>query len=161
MDPKPVVSHYAASAKFLFQTFWARFAWGQVLLIGYRSYTIIGFFTFIAIIGALFAFWRNRREIRWDIMLFLGAALLSVWGAALIRGLPSLINGGSFMGPARYVYPVIIPTMLILDIGWLELMNQIEQKFRIPQRYQLLVLILLFGLLNVLSIYSIYVYWWA
>jgi hypothetical protein len=65
------------------------------------------------------------------------------------------------MGPARYVYPVIIPTMLILDIGWLEIINQIEQKLRFPQRYQLLVLIILFGILNVLSIYSIYVYWWA
>jgi len=156
LDPDPLVSHYAATAKFLFQTFWARYAWGQVLLIGNRPYTIIGFFTFIALLGAALAFWRNRRDIRWDIGLFLGLALVSVWGAALLRGLPSLISGGSFMGPARYVFPVIIPTMLILDIGWLEIIYRIKQKFRIQQRYQLLVLILLFVLLNVLSVYSIY-----
>jgi hypothetical protein len=159
MDPEPVVSYYAASAKFLFQTFWARFAKGQVLLIGNRPYTIIGIFTFVGFLAAILAFWRNRRDIRWDILLFLGLALVSVWGAAIVRGLPSLINGGSFMGPARYVYPVIIPTMLILDIGWLELIKQIEQKSRIPQRYQLVALILIFVLLNVLSVYSIYVYY--
>ena len=67
--------------------------------------------------------------------------------------------GESFMGPARYAYPVIIPTMLILDIGWLEIMNQIEQKLRVPRRYSLMVLMFLFVLLNILSVYSIYTFY--
>jgi hypothetical protein len=161
LDPEPLIPHYRASLIFLLQTFWARFGWARVLLVEYRTYRILGYITLTGLIGAALAFWRNRRAIQWDIMLFLGLALVTTWGATILRGLPSLLHGGSFMGPARYAYPVIIPTMLVLDIGWLELMNQIEQKFRIPQRFQLLALIIFFVLLNILSIYSIYVHYYG
>jgi hypothetical protein len=161
LDPEPILSYYNETVNFIFQTFWARFGWARVFLIERRTYTILGLCTLAGILGAALAFWRNRRDIRWDILLFLGLALVSVWGANFLRGLPTLIRGASFMGPARYAYPVIIPTMLLLDIGWLELINRIEQKFRIPQRYPLLGLIFFFVLLNVLSVYSIYVYYYG
>ncbi len=110
----------------LFHTFWARFGWAQVTLVGYRPYSILGLFTLLGFAGAVVAFWRSRKQIRWELLIFLGLAFVSLWGAALLRGVTSYINGGYFIPVARYAFPVIIPSMLILNIGWLEIMRWIE-----------------------------------
>ena len=155
-DPAPLVPYYKSATKMLFHTFWARFGWAQVTLVGYRPYSILGFFTLLGFAGAVVAFWRSRKQIRWELLIFLGLALVSLWGAALLRGITSYINGGYFIPVARYAFPVIIPSMLILNIGWLEIMRWIEHYLKVPQRSQLWVLISLFVLLDILSIYSIY-----
>ena len=154
-DPAPLVSYYTSTIKLLLHTFWARFGWAQVTLVGYRPYAILGIFSLLGAAGAVFAFWRSRKRIRWEIFIFLGLAFVSIWGAALLRGITSHIDGGYFIPVARYAYPVIIPTMLILNIGWLEIIPWIEDHLKIPRRYQLWVLISLFVLLDLLSIYSI------
>ena len=155
-DPTPLVPYYKSATKMLFHTFWARFGWAQVTLVGFRPYSILGFFTLVGIAGAVVAFWRSRKRIHWELLIFLGLALVSLWGAALLRGITSYINGGYFIPVARYAFPVIIPSMLILNIGWLEIMRWIEHYLKVPQRSQLWVLISLFVLLDILSIYSIY-----
>lgn len=158
-DPTPITSYYTATIKSLFQTFWARFGWAHVVLRGFHPYTILGIFTLLGLTGALAAFWRKRREIRWDVFLFLGLALIVIWGAAFLRGLTSVLEGSNFIPVARYAYPVIIPTMLILNIGWLEVIRWIEKYLNIPQKVLLGLLILYFILLDILSVYSIYQYY--
>ena len=155
-DPAPFASYYRSTVKLLFHTFWARFGWGQVTLAGYRPYLLLGILTLAGLAGAAAAFWKRRRKIRWDIFTFLGIALVALWGAALLRGIPSHIDGGYFIPVARYAYPAILPTMLVLNIGWLEIMRWIDEHAKIPRRYQLWVLIGLFVLLDILSMYSIY-----
>jgi hypothetical protein len=154
-DPTPLVPYYTSAIKMLFHTFWARFGWAQVTLVGFRPYTFLGLFTLVGIGGAVVAFWRNRMQIRWELLIFLGLALIALWSAALLRGVTSYIGGGYFIPVARYAYPAVIPTMLVLNIGWLEIMRWIDHYLSIPQRFQLWVLVSLFIVLDVLSIYSI------
>jgi hypothetical protein len=160
-DPAPLISYYQISLKVLFHTFWARFGWGQVTLLGYRPYTVLGLFSLLAIAGSLVALFRNRKHIRWDLFLFLGLTLVIIWGSALLRGVTSVIGGSYFFPVARYAYPAIIPTMLILNIGWLEITRWIEQFGKVKQKYQLWVLVAVFILLDILSVYSIYKFYTA
>jgi len=155
-DPTPITSYYITTIKSLLQTFWARFGWAHVVLKGFHPYTILGIFTLAGLIGALAAFWRKRKEIRWDVFLFLGIALSVIWGSAFLRGLPSILDGSYFIPVARYAYPAIIPTMLILNIGWLEVIRWIEKYLRIPEKVLLGSLIGCFILLDILSVYNIY-----
>ncbi len=155
-DPISSGSYYVVTIKSLLQSFWAKFGWAHVILVGYRPYTILGIFTLAGLLGAIIAFFRHRNEIRWDIFAFFGSALVAVWGAAFFRGFPSILEGTIFIPVARYAYPVIIPTMLILNVGWLEIIKWVERLFRIPQKYSLSLLIFFFVLLDILSIYSIY-----
>ncbi|MGB3700099.1 MAG: hypothetical protein WA997_02420, partial [Anaerolineales bacterium] len=158
-DPSPLISYYSLTVKSLFHTFWARFGWGHVILVGYRPYSILGLFTMAGVVGGVVAFWRHRKQIHWDLFLFLGLSVITIWGSAFLRGLTSQMDGGYFIPVARYAYPAIIPTMLILNIGWLEIIHWIEHYFKIRQKYQLCLLIALFLLLDVFSIYSIYAFY--
>jgi hypothetical protein len=154
-DPAPLVSYYMTTMRSLFHTFWARFGWAQVFITGYRPYTLLGLFTLAGLAGAGAAFWSHRKQVRWDIILFLGSAMITVWAAALLRGVTALMDGGYFIPVARYAYPVIIPTMLVLNIGWLKIARLLEEYTRLPRRYLLWGLLAVFLLLDVLSIYSI------
>jgi hypothetical protein len=120
----------------------------------------LGIFTLSGLTGALAAFWRKRKEIiHWDVFLFLGLALIGIWGAAFLRGLSSVLEGRNLIPVARYAYPVIIPTMLILNSGWFEVIRWIEKYLKISQKVLLGMLILCFILLDILSVYSIYQYY--
>jgi len=72
----------------------------------------------------------------------------------LLRGVGSLI-GTVFIPSARYAYPVIIPTMLLLDGGWLELARLGMTYLRIPGRVFIGIFVLFFIGLDLLSIASI------
>jgi len=158
-DPAPLISYYQVTTKVLFHTFWARFGWGNVTLLGYRPYTILGIFTLVGLLGAVIAFIRKRREINWELVFFLGISMVVIWGAALLRGVTSYIGGGYFFPVARYAYPAVIPTMLVLNIGWLEITSWVERYRRIPRNYQLAGVILIFILLDLLSLYTIFSYY--
>jgi hypothetical protein len=158
-DPTPLVSYYKSTIRLLLHTFWARFGWAQVTLVGYRPYLILGLFSLAGISGSVVAFLRHRKQIRWDQFFFLGLAVIVLWGSALLRGVTSFMDGGYFFPVARYAYPVIIPTMLVLNIGWLEIIHWIEHYFHVRQKYQLWVLISLFAILDFVSIYSIRIFY--
>ena len=115
---------------------------------GYRPYTILAIFTLSGFIGALFAFWRRRDRIRWDVAFFLGVAAIIVWGSAMVRGLSSILQGSYFIPVARYAYPAIIPTMLLLNLGWLELIRGAEKYLRVPSKVSYLLLVLFFFVLR-------------
>jgi hypothetical protein len=90
------------------------------------------------------------------VVFFLGVSLIVVWGSAFLRGLTSALDGPVLIPVARYAYPVIIPTMLILNIGWLEVIAWFERYLKVPKKMLYGLLIGFFILLDVLSIYSIY-----
>ena len=158
-DPAPLFSYYQVTTKVLFHTFWARFGWGNVTLLGYRPYTILGIFTLVGLIGAVIALFRKRGEINWELFFFLGVSMFVIWGAALLRGVTSYIGGGYFFPVARYAYPAILPTMLVLNVGWLEITSWVERYLRIPKNFQLVGIISIFILLDLLSLYTIFSYY--
>jgi hypothetical protein len=138
----------------LARTFWAKFAWGHVSLIGHKPYRVLGIFTAVGLAGAVVALWRKRRALPWDSLIFLAIVLSMVWGTTWVRGAIYLFYF-PFIPVARYAYPVIIPTMLVLNFGWLESLTALKHWFRLPQGTEIVVYIVLMLALDIISVVSI------
>jgi hypothetical protein len=79
----------------------------------------------------------------------------------MLRGLSSILGGSYFIPVARYAYPAIIPTMLFLNLGWLELIRGAEKYLKLPYKVSYVLLVLFFVVLNVISIFSIYRFYYT
>ncbi len=154
LDPTPALWYFRGTASYLFQTYWGRFGWGHVPLIVRPAYYILAAATGLGLVGAGICLIRRRRRMPWDALALLGTVLVLAWGSAFLRGISSL-TGTVFIPSARYAYPVIIPTMLLLDAGWLELARLGRTHLRIPGRVFIGLFVLFFIGLDILSIASI------
>jgi len=138
----------------LARTFWAKFGWGHVPLLGHKPYRVLGIFTFIGIAGAVVALWRKRRVVPWDVLVYFAIVLIAVWGITWVRGSVYLFLF-PFIPVARYTYPVIILTMFVLNLGWLEVLETLKHWFRLPQGTEIVVYIVLMLALDIISVVSI------
>jgi hypothetical protein len=109
--------YYKTTSEHLFRSFWGKFGWGHVSLIGNKPYRPVLFFTLIGLAGFMVGLVRWRKTVNWHILLFVSLTLALVWGSTLIRGVPYMWLR-IFIPTARYAYPVIIPTMFLLLFGW-------------------------------------------
>lgn len=150
--------YYNATLENLFRTFWAKFGWGHVLLVGLKPYRVLLVATLLGGIGAAGAFKRLRHVTSIELWAFMGLTLASIWILAAARGVDSLF-GPIFIPGARYAYPSIVLTMLLLCAGWREVLRKFGEWFRISQTIQYGVYLGLFVLLDVLSIYAIVQYY--
>lgn len=136
LDPPAAGWFYQRSAASLFRTFWAKFGWGHVPLIGHKPYArALLPFTLLALAGWLPLLWQNRRGLRrapWAALMVLAAALAGVWGMALVRASNYIFIWTGFLPVARYAFPVIAPTMLALAAGWLAWLELLEKGLRLP-----------------------------
>ncbi|MCK4901672.1 MAG: hypothetical protein KAS38_23005, partial [Anaerolineales bacterium] len=119
------------SAKNLLRTFWAKFGWGHVVLMGHKPYRILGVVTALGIFGAIIALWRKRCTAPWDIIILFSLALLAVWGFTFVRGTTFIVLR-PYYPSARSAYPAIIPTMFLLVLGWWELIDISGDRLKIP-----------------------------
>jgi hypothetical protein len=161
VDLKKSAWYYESTVLNFLRTFWAKFGWGHVPLLGSKPYRILAGVTLLGLIGAGGFLWRRKADLPWEVIFLFGLALLFIWGASFYRGIYSLItyNNRIFIPSARYASPVVIPTMLILNIGWLEIMRFFQKWARIPKNYMIVLYILFFFGLDVLSIMSIFYYY--
>ncbi len=153
LDSQGAGWYYRATAANLFQTFWARFGWGQVLLIGAASYWLLGIVTALGALGSLL-FARQIERLRGDMLAFLVLVLGVMWGAAFLRGAIFIFAPRPFIPVARYAYPAIGPSIFLLSVGWCGLFG-LARKFRIPLKLQYVVYLLGFLVLDIVSIISI------
>lgn len=116
--------YYRLSVENLLQTFWGRFGWGHVRLLGGPAYPLLALLSGLGLVGAGLAAWRSRRHLPWAALLVLGLALLGVWGLTLVRGSNYVLQPRAVFFPvARYMFPAILPTLLVLNAGWLALVR--------------------------------------
>ncbi len=120
-DPQGSSWFFQSSAARLLRTFWAQFGWGQVPLLGNKPYRILGVITAILALGSLVGLWRRRQRFSAELALFLVFILLATWGATFLRGSIYLAVPHIYLPVARYAYPGILPTALVLCLGWVEL----------------------------------------
>ncbi|MFV2044183.1 MAG: ArnT family glycosyltransferase [Anaerolineales bacterium] len=159
-DWRLLKGYYLFSAGNLFRTYWAKFSWGQVSLLGERPYRTLLVATGFGLVGAAAAVLTRRRRLErlpWEVMGILAISTAAVWGAALVRGV-SWRPENLFIPASRYAYPVVIPTMLVLTIGWYWWMRRFEHVFRLPARIKWVVFFGLLLILDVWSLVSIYVF---
>jgi hypothetical protein len=169
---------YKLSAGLLLKRFWAVFGWAQILLRSQRVYTWLSAITLAGMVGAGLAGLRRQRRLPWDLVFVLGFMVMVTWGLALVRGTSFLYYTHLYYTVARHGYPVIIPTLLCLILGWREdvwvvewLWHLLGKKFHISDRITgfvqsiftrrlgLAVYVLLFLALDFYSIWSIASYY--
>jgi hypothetical protein len=150
--------YYTATAHNVFQTFWAKFGWGHVpldvSLVGTRPYRTISFFPLVGLAGAAIALGRRWRIIPFPVLFFLGAALVIVWGSVMVRGISS-ISGRIFIPSARYGFPAIIPSLLLLGMGWMEILGLFRGRFELKPLLRGALYLSFYALLALVSIISI------
>jgi hypothetical protein len=145
--------YYRTTLKQLARTFWGQFGWGQISLP--RNVLIaLSLLTAIGGLGSLVGLARNRQHISWSALVVLVIASLWIWGAALMRGVQSIV-GAVFIPSARYAYPAIIPTVLALCAGWMEGPRWLERRLRLPGWVKNALYLTLFLALDALSIWTI------
>jgi len=122
--------YYRDTASTLFRTFWASVAGDKVNLPGNYAKVFLAPLTFIGLLGACRLLWRKRKILPWDILYILGMALALAWTIAAARGIASLLAPAPLFPWARYAYPAIIPTALLLCAGWWEWLDLLKEKFQ-------------------------------
>jgi hypothetical protein len=152
--------YYRSATSILLRTFWATFGWGHVALTGHKPYRFLGILTAIGIVGAAFALWRRRKRLPWGGLMLLGLAALGIWGLTYVRGTNYIFISASVYYPvARYIYPAIIPTILIWVTGWIEFFRifkrLVERWVHPPFFLGYLIYLLFFIGLDIWSILSI------
>jgi len=111
---------YRNTAKNLFESYWARFGWNHVSL-PQIWYLILQWFTLIGVGGTIVGLIRQgtKRDVRFALLTtwFVICTFL-IWMAALARQTLPFWDANPFTPSARYAYPVIIPTTMIIFTGW-------------------------------------------
>lgn len=136
----------------LVRTFWAKFGWDKVSLLGGTPYRYLAYLMIASLLGAVLALWHNRRTAAWHPLIFLGLATLGVWAITFLMSTIYIFNG-FYHSPARYAFPVIAPTVMLLAAGWLGWFTKKGQK--IVQW----VIPLGFILINIYAVLSIYLFY--
>jgi hypothetical protein len=120
LDWRVTSPFYLVTAVRLFRTFWGSFAWGNVALAP-SWYILLRYGTLLGIAAAalrLLLIFGGLGRSRQLAIIWLGVALLAVWAEVLLRGFFTVLNIKPYIPTARYAFPVIIPTMLLLVAGW-------------------------------------------
>jgi hypothetical protein len=145
----------------LFRTFWARFGWGHVPLMQSWPYWIILGVVIAGVIAALVAVWRWRKVFPWSVALFLCLALFGLWLVTFLRGANYPVQLRAIYYPtARYAFPVVIPALLFLNLGWYEIGLFIKNSLKVPSRWLSLAYILSWVYLNYYAMISIAQYYY-
>jgi 4-amino-4-deoxy-L-arabinose transferase-like glycosyltransferase len=142
----------------MFRTFWGRFGWGHVLMLGSRPYRALAIFTGLALAGAAAFLWRRRRMLPLEMLLYLGLTASAAWLMTLVRS-ENYVLLRIYYPAARYAYPAIIPTLLLLHAGWSELYRPVSQ--RLPRALGLALYCLLMAIPLFWGLASIWKYYYG
>ncbi len=122
--------YYQGTAENLFQTFWAKFGWAHVPLAYSPLYALLKILTLLGVVGAVLSCFSQARALRWDAVLILGLAGVAIWMLTVLRGAGQSIWHDPYIPVARYAYPVIIPTTLVLTAGWWQIADWVERTLK-------------------------------
>ncbi|HSQ28060.1 MAG TPA: hypothetical protein VLM80_13135, partial [Anaerolineales bacterium] len=125
--------HFTALER-LFRNFWGKFAWGHVGLSGWtflgRPYFWLAVFSVLGFLGAIVAVLRRSRRLDKTFLMIFFLLLVLAWGINFLRGVPYAVNDRLYLSVARHAFPVIIPTMLVMVVGWNEIIELFASLWR-------------------------------
>lgn len=149
--------YFATALRLCVRTFWAVFGWGHVSLTSTWVYPLFGWFMALGALGALLGAWRYRADVRWQLWAWLALAAGLIWVQTLLRGVNSIVDA-IFLPGARYLFPVVLPTLLWILAGWQVWWRSLPGRW-LPERVGAgMWLTALLGL-NVLGVYTLAVFW--
>lgn len=149
--------YFTAALRLCVRTFWAVFGWGHVTLSAAWLYPLLGWLMAIGALGALWGAWRYRTDARWLLWAWLALAAALIWVQTLLRGVNSVVDA-VFLPGARYLFPVVLPTVLWVLAGWRVLWRNLVGRWLPGWVGAVLWLAALLGL-NLLGLYTLVVFW--
>ena len=156
VDYKGAGWYYRLTAAGLFRTFWAKFGWGHVPLLGRKPYRALFAITILALIGFIFGGFREIKKAPWILVFLFVMVMSAFWLPTLVRGSIYIVFPHVYIPGARYAYPSIICLSAILTFGW----SSILGVFSVRGKAQVIVLSLLFVLINLWAWVSIYTFYY-
>lgn len=163
----------------IFRTFIAQFGWGHVSLTAPHAYRYLGIICLCLALGAGFRMIRKRGEMNWAVVFLLLFMVIVTGLAALVRSAIYISLPKIFLPVGRYIYPVMIPIALIFSFGYLEIWRWVsviivwtqnllrknkkgQEPVQVKQDPDLQIFIFgaLLLVLDILSIYSISMYYY-
>ena len=127
--------YYSIVGSLLFQEFWGRSAAAQVPLIGSFSYTFLRLVFILSLLGAVKRLFKLPSLLLRHDIFFLGSVIIVVWLPVIFRGMSSVFNPIIFVPYARYAFPAFIPTVLLINVGILELLCWVRSRKDLPENF--------------------------
>lgn len=131
-DWRATAWYFRDMAATLFRTFWTSLAGDKAVL----QSVYIGYFllllTLSGVAGSVVWLWQRRRTLRWDVIGFLGISLMLSWLSVLAKGNLDFLRGAPLFPWARYAFPAILPTSLVLCAGWLQWLEIVPVTRKAP-----------------------------
>jgi hypothetical protein len=149
---RDLANYYYSVIVNLVKTFWAKFGWEKVSLLNSGIYRYLGYLMVIGLAGAALALWRARNQVSWRTAIFLSLAGLGMWISTFIMG-PLYLIYRFYLPHARYSFPVIALSLLLLVAGWCA---WVPGSYR---KYMQAIIPAGFFLLDIYAIISIYLYY--
>lgn len=129
--------YYQASISTLFQTFWGKAA-AQIPLLGGFTYDVLQLISLLALAGILIRIIQSPSLFKQPEILFLFFVTIAIWLPTLFRGTYWVFYFVPLVPYARYAYPAIIPTLLLMNAGLLKSLQWITGRFGLPRSLSVL-----------------------
>lgn len=158
MDFAATGKYYQGVALQIFRTFWARFGWGGLSLVGGTPYRYILILCLLAVVGFIFFILKNTQWQKIELyswILLIGGILLFL---AFTRGSNFILAEHDYYPNARYIYPVVIGILFLLNLGWYTWIERLMNWGKIPYVVMVLVYIGLWLYLDWRSVQALWLF---
>ncbi|GAB4522555.1 MAG: hypothetical protein Fur0018_04470 [Anaerolineales bacterium] len=107
--------YYQTAGVTLFRSFWGKFGWAHVSLLGGKPYRALLVISALLLLGGVSTL--RPRRFAWDVVLLYGLALSASWGLTLVRGAHHTMSAWVNIPVARYAFPAILPLAVWFSAG--------------------------------------------
>ncbi len=159
LDYKGTAWYTNSTLSVIFQSFWAKFGWGEITLVGSKPYRAFYITMVIMIVGGVLGSMKRFSWSGFQVFLWLGLNILFSLGYAWFTGISmnSYIDRAS-IPVARFIFPTILAILAIFNFGWGYWIELIRPKFRWIGSA---IFVALFVTLDVVSLMTVYGYYWG
>ena len=139
----------------IIQSFWAVFGWSHIYLTGENPYLVFKILLILSTMGWLARIFTKKKEVISPIILFFLVFFGTQLAIVLLRGAGTWFSQ-LLVPAARYFFPAILPTVILIVGGWYFGFRPMFDKIRIPGWTQAVLYFLVLISIDVWSILTIY-----
>ncbi len=103
-----------------FRTFWGKFGWTHISLLGSKPFRIILAWCGLTMIGVVIGLFCNASKIQVKTLIFPGTAIAAQIFLVTFRGMGRWFSPSPYIPVGRYLFPALIPISLVFAWGWFE-----------------------------------------
>jgi len=158
LDFKGTSWYSTSTLSVIFRSFWAKFGWGEITLMGAKPYRPFYIAMVIMVVGCILGVKKKSSWSGLQIALWLGINIILSLGYAWFTGISmdSYIDR-AYIPVARFIFPSILAILSFFTFGWSFWMTLIHSKYR---WIGYAIYVVLFLALDVLSVMTVYAYYW-